>query len=339
MIESGTVSSIVAESADRGAYRPRIVLATAALLLAGAAAIAALALRGGGSAPLTAPRMTPARPLRATLTASISLPGLQSLFLHDGVLWVTGFTEAAQTTRVLRLDPVTLRPVAAPTSSHGLLFGAADASGAYVGDGASHFARLGPSGVPGGIAAAAVPPAVAAAIDGTGQAVAGLGAVWMDSGQRLFRIDPRTGARTTVSVGPARVPIGFDVVDPVNAQPAIADGSLWVAQVSERLDHRDGPALLQRVSPSGGARGLPIRLGPAYPLALAAAGGRLWVVTNDERSLRQRLWQVDPRSASVTGKAVRLPEGFAPTLAVGREHALWLGASVPEARVVRLDLR
>jgi YVTN family beta-propeller protein len=146
---------------------------------------------------------------------------------------------------------------------------------------------------------------------------AGAGAVWVGSGERMFKIDPTTGA-----VLGRRVCCGG-----VN-DVAVGGGSVWVADVHEeiiRLSQTDA-------RPTGRAN-----LG-AIPGAVTFAYGSPWLALPSSSYPHVDLARIDPLSMQVAQMTpIGVSTGYPPTLELAAGAGdLWV-TSFDEGTVVRVD--
>jgi YVTN family beta-propeller protein len=116
---------------------------------------------------------------------------------------------------------------------------------------------------------------------------AGAGALWVASGDRLLKIDPRTGTIVGGHVGGQHPASGccIGIHD-----LAFGEGAVWLADTSETV---------LRVSPRGsrvtGSRELGV-----IPTAIAVGYRAVWVALPDPNRPLAALWEVDPSTVRVT---------------------------------------
>ena len=149
---------------------------------------------------------------------------------------------------------------------------------------------------------------------------AGEGAVWVTSGYRLLKIDPRTGA---VLGGQRRLSCCFELLD-----VEVGPDAVWVVDLSEHVT-RISPTSIQ---PTGDTN-----LG-VIPSALTVGYGSVWVAAPEYSSGRLALWRIDPQTVRVAqtidvGTARSYLETLA--LAVGA-GSIWL-ANYDDGTLLRID--
>jgi YVTN family beta-propeller protein len=146
---------------------------------------------------------------------------------------------------------------------------------------------------------------------------AGADAIWVGSGNDLFKID----SSSHELVGRWHYGAGINDV-------AVSGSSVWFASSSETVARVSGATL----RPTGETT-----LG-VIPTALAIGDGSIWVAATDPFDPHAAVWRLDPVTARVTqttklGKVV----GYPPTLDIAfGEGALWV-ASYDAGTVTRLD--
>jgi hypothetical protein len=318
-------------------FRP-VTRCVAVLALVAAVVAVALILRDTrSSTPRANGFVQPvrARPFQLVAGRSISAPGAAAIIKHGHTLLVASFANEGGTIRLVEHN-ATLRAAKAGLP-HAVIHAHAGPTITLATRGSSYFIRSGTrtwklSGHrvrP--IATAKLRPAVARQLAGT----PGVGGVWIAAHQKLFSVSP-PGHRHPVSIGPS--PLSrLAGLDPVNSDPVIAAGSVWITQSATSPAGID-LGYLQRVDPTGGADGKPIALGHGVPVLALAAGGRIWVVTNTE--LRHSvLWQVDPGTGRVLG-STPLPASWLPQVGIGTATTLWLASNDQrDGRLIRFAMR
>jgi outer membrane protein assembly factor BamB len=287
------------------------------LLLAVLAVAAALALRGDEPPPVTGPRVVGKTQL--VQTGGLVVPGF-------GAVWAVD----AGTGEVLRVDPRTRRATArVPIGGQPSVDVVGGAVWAHTG---THLVRIDPdtNRVTARIELRARPAVASVVLPGRG------GAVWVPSQTELLRIDPR---RRVVDKRIALAGDGFFAFTAVSDGETLfvgrTDGGLlrFDARTGARVDGarpevaaelfaaRDG-ALFGATDTGVGAmdaatgrtlwgRELPWRTANGAVLA----GGTVWAQGPDERSGRDRLWQLDARTGAIRA-SLSLPEFGAAGLAV-----------------------
>jgi hypothetical protein len=278
---------------------------------------------------------TPPRPFRLVAGKGTSAPGAAAIIKHGHTLLVASFVREGGSIRLVEHN-ATLRP-AKHSLPHAVIHTHAGPTITLATRGSSYYIRSGTRTwkltghrvQP--VAATKLRPAVARQLAGT----VGMGRVWIAAHQKLFIVSP-AGHRHLVSVGPS--PLSkLAGLDPVNRDPVVAAGSIWVIQSATSPAGTD-VGYLQRVNPTGGADGRPIALGHGIPVLALAAGGRIWVVTNTERR-HSLIWQVDPSTGRALG-SVPLPANFLPTVGHGTNTTLWLATKDPrDGRMIRFAMR
>ncbi len=149
---------------------------------------------------------------------------------------------------------------------------------------------------------------------------AGGGAIWAGSGDRVLKIDPRTG---TIVAGRRRQGCCFGIND-----VTVGAGAVWIADLSEKLFR----ASLATARDTGFTD-----LG-TIPLAVTVAYGSVWLAVPEPGVTRVSLWRVDQQTMRVTqtitvGKSVRYLQGM--EIAAGG-GSLWV-TNFELGTVVRVD--
>jgi YVTN family beta-propeller protein len=149
---------------------------------------------------------------------------------------------------------------------------------------------------------------------------AGKGAVWVTSGRRLLKIDPRTGA---VLGGRRTLSCCFELLD-VEVGP---DG-VWVVDLSEHVT---------RISPTSIQATGDANLG-VIPSALAVGYGSVWVAAPEYSSGRLTLWRIDPQTVRVAQTTdVGTARSYLETLALAiGSGSVWL-ANYDDGTLLRID--
>jgi DNA-binding SARP family transcriptional activator/DNA-binding beta-propeller fold protein YncE len=275
--------------------RSRLAALVGALVLAGAAAGLVLALRGGGSGTVTVVPNSVAviDPARSRLAADVPV-GQRPVAVAAGAggVWVAN----ADDQTVSRIDPKRRKVV-------GTIGVGTDVTDIAVGYG-SVWVADGNDGT-----VTQIDPKLNAQIrtirfgsqdeltpNPVFSVTTGAGSVWVTRGNRLVRIDPRTGEPTG----------SFPIPPPVSI--AAGDDAVWVATQDERLLRFDPRSGTQTASLSLPASSLSTVVGPEAVWMIVALG-------------RGQIWRVDPDSATAAGTTAsnRLPVD----IALG-ENAVWV---------------
>ncbi|MEW6060055.1 MAG: hypothetical protein AB1551_07965 [Actinomycetota bacterium] len=165
-------------------------------------------------------------------------------------------------------------------------------------------------------------------MDTFGRVVGMDGSVWFAVGDRVFRVDSATN----------EVVATVTMTQHMASAMAAGEGSLWVAI--------GGEGTLLRIDPATDRISATISSGAENLLDVVVAHGAVWAVglqTIDGNS-RERLWEIDPRTNRVVGRAVTIPvSGHAGVVAAA--GSLWVGdggacrdAGPPRARLFRIDI-
>ncbi len=153
---------------------------------------------------------------------------------------------------------------------------------------------------------------------GANAVAAGRDAIWVATGDRVVKIDPRTGSRVAGVRGVLR---GVNDV-------AVGSDAIWFADVAE---------FVARVSPTTLSVNGRADLG-VIPSALTVAYGAVWVTVPDPSAPRVALWRIDPQTVRVTQTTSIGPNPtFVPTLELtAGAGALWV-TNYDAETVVRVD--
>jgi DNA-binding beta-propeller fold protein YncE len=317
--------------------RRAVAGASATILLAGVGLPIWLLSGLGGPAPSHV-LITPSPSLRPVLVASIDVRGSVDLVVGEHAIWVAGFRV------VSRVDPVSSDVVATVKTP-----GTGDYSRLAVGFGAvwvtagqGRVYRIDPNN-----------DRVLATIH-VGGSVEGIetggGYVWVTRPTGavgdLIKIDPATNrvAGDPIKVGPSPIAVAYGFgavwvtntsppsvvrVDPLSGSVAslgftgivgVGPDSLWVASDDS----------VARVDPNTGTVTASIQVPRAQTLAVGE--GRVWVLAAPKSSSptlfypikhTAALWEIDPATNAIVGRAVRLDALQPIALAVG-EAAVWV---------------
>jgi DNA-binding SARP family transcriptional activator/DNA-binding beta-propeller fold protein YncE len=149
---------------------------------------------------------------------------------------------------------------------------------------------------------------------------AGRGAIWVTSGDRLFEIDPRSGA---VLAGGRPLGCCYELYD-----VAVDEHAVWLVDLSEHVT---------RLSPASVRRTGSISLG-VIPTTVATGFGSVWAAAPESTGGRVALWRLDPQTVRVT-QTIPVGRGNAYLetlgLAVGA-GSIWL-TKYDEGTLFRID--
>jgi streptogramin lyase len=326
---------------ERGLHRPgpRLTIAIGALLVAAAVVGIVVAVSGNSSAPaVMANSVAVVDPKSGRVVADVPIGGRPiAIAIGAGAVWVVN----ADDQTIVRIDPKS-RKVAKTIGGLGI-----NVSDVAIGSG-SVWVAGGNDGtltpIDPNLNAPGEPIDLGAGQEALPQPVfevaTGAGHVWITRGNKVLRIDPRTGEIRTIAVSrPQGLEVGagsawvtqlnehllrFDAntgrktADEDLSQqlgfPLVYAGSLWLYGYAD-----DIPQILRVNLSTVKQEGTPIPFASTeLPFALAGGAGAVWTTTHNAGDL----WRVDPKTNRA--RKVVLVGHHPVAVAVG-EGAVWVG--------------
>jgi YVTN family beta-propeller protein len=314
--------------------RRHVAIGAAAALLAAGAAVGAVLALTGGKPPITvgANAVAAIDPATDHVVASIPVGTRPAdITSGSGSLWVANLDDST----VTRIDPGTDRPlrsIPVPASPSGI---AAGAGAVWVASSDGGVQRIDP----GFDSVTTVQAAKRTFITGyalPSPVAVGAGSVWVAGNTQISRIDPTTGkvlSRTGTGLSPSGIAVGSGAVwvaenadnqvtridlgggspatIPVGKSPAgiaLGAGGVWVTN--------SAVGTVTRIDPAGGEAQATIPVGRG-PVGIAVGAGAVWVAN----SLSGTVSRIDPRTNQVV-KTIRL--GESPTGVTVADGRVWV---------------